>query len=411
MIRGDETMYHKIVMTGGISLFGGYNFFGKLTRDKKLFNFDRTNPYPKDNQRAEEELRDWLNEMKNYFFQIREKEQNISAEYSMLHSLKANGKVVERPEITLIHTDTFAGRAAAYLNKEILERELKAKVELDEIKDLDVTNRVKLNRSLGDFMSLVNKHLHRSHKNYVCFAPIGGYKIFSSLGYIVASLNNLPTAYLHEDRQILHEIPPIPVKYDGNFIEENSEFLRKLYISDILEQKNLGYHQRELIKENSHFFEIADTMISINAFGLFICDQDKFRHIFGTRIFVTQEIIQLINKNPSAKEFIYQQIVELIKKIESKENIADLYHEREFTNLKGKTLKYHLYKGASNGIHAFRASWNYAEVKRDIYINFIWLDHKVYDREAPNGKGLEEGFGRFEEISEEVYQTSSASYY
>ena len=77
-----------------------------------------------------------------------------------------------------------------------------------------MTNRVKLNRSLGDFMSLVNKHLHGEHKSYVCFAPIGGYKIFSSLGYIVASFNDLPTAYLHEDKQILHEIPPIPVKYD-----------------------------------------------------------------------------------------------------------------------------------------------------------------------------------------------------
>lgn len=404
-------MYHRIVMTGGISLFGGHNFFGKLTRDKKLLNFDRTNPYPSDYQRAEEELKNWLNEMKNYFFQIREKEQNLSAEYSMLHSLKANGKIIEKPEVILMHTDTFAGRAAAYLNKEILEREFNVKVELDEIKDLDVTNRVKLNRSLGDFMSLVHKHLHGSHKDYVCFAPIGGYKIFSSLGYIVASFNNLDTAYLHEDKQILHEIPPIPVKYDDNFIEENSEFLRKLYISEILEQTDLAYHHRVLVKENSHFFETLDTMVSINAFGLFICNQDKFRHIFGSRIFINKEVSKLIELTPSAKEFIYQQIIGLIKKIESQEHIAYLYHEREFNTLKDKTLKYHLYKGSSKGTHVFRAAWKYNEAKRDLYLNFIWLDHEVYDREAPYGKGLEKDFDSFKEISREVYITNSAIYY
>lgn len=323
----------------------------------------------------------------------------------MLCSLKANDKMLEEPKIILIHTDTFAGRAAAYLNKEILERDFKAEVKLDEIKDLDVTNRVKLNRSLGDFMSLVNEHLHGRHKSYVCFAPIGGYKIFSSLGYIVASFNDLPTAYLHEDRQVLHEIPPIPVKYDIKFIEENGEFLRKLYISDILEQRDLEYYQLHLIKENSHFFETADNMISINPFGLFICDQDEFRHIFGIKVFISQDVVQLFEKFPSAKSFIHQQLLELIKKIESKGNNADLYHEREFKNLKNKTLKFHLYKGASNGTHVFRASWKYDEEKRELYINYIWLNHDDYEGEVARGKGLEEDFGSFKEISKEVYQT------
>ncbi|MGI5859356.1 MAG: putative CRISPR-associated protein [Tepidanaerobacteraceae bacterium] len=397
-------MYQKIVMTGGISLFVYRNLFGQLTRDKELFRFEGTNPFPKDGGSAEEEMQTWLKEMGSSFFKIQGREKNISAEYSMLCSLKINNKVVERPEITLIHTDTFAGKAAAYLNKEILERDFKAEVKLDEIKDLDVTDRVKLNRSLGDFMSLINKHLHGGHKSYVCFAPIGGYKIFSSLGYIVASFNDLPTAYLHEDKQILHEIPPIPVKYDDIFIEKNIKFLRKLYISGILEQQDLEYHQFQLIKENSHFFEMADNMISINPFGLFICNQDKFRHVFGIRVFISQEAVQLTRKNPSAKSFILQQLLELTKKVESNESDAYLYHEREIDDLKGKTLKYHLYKGASNGIHVFRASWKYDEEKRELYTNYIWLSHNDYEREAPRGKGLEEDFGGFKEISKEVYQ-------
>jgi len=394
-------------MTGGISLFGVHNLFGQLTRDKKLFDFDRTNPYPKDRQNEENELNNWLNEMKNYFSQIKGREQNISAEYSMLYSLKQNGRIIDAPEIIIMHTDSFGGRAAAYLNKEILEKEFSATVKLEEIKELDVTNRVKLNRSLGDFMSLVNKHLHGQYKSSVCFAPIGGYKIFSSLGYIVASFNDLPTAYLHEDKQILHEIPPIPVKYDDTFIEKNSEFLRKLYISGILEQQDLEYNQLELIKDNSHFFETVDNMISINPFGLFICNQDKFKHIFGIRVFISQEAIRIFDKYPSATSFVYQQLLDLTRKIESEVSDSDLYHEREFKELRNKNLDFHIYKGASNGIHAFRASWKYDGQKRKLKINNIWLDHDVYEREAFSGKGLERDFGGYTEISREVYKVKN----
>ena len=404
--------YHEIVMTGGISLLfskkGNNNYwgnlFGKLTKDKGFFSFKGTNPYPKDDNNAEEEIKAWLKEMRSNFSKIEGQERNISAEYSMIYSLKTNGKLAEKPNIILLHTDTFGGRAAAYLNKEILERDFNAAVELDEVKDIDVIDRIKLNRSLGDYMSLVNKHLYEKQKEYACFAPIGGYKIMSSLGYIVALFNNLPIAYLHEDKQILHEIPPIPVKYDENFIEKNSKFLRKLYIADILEKEELEYHQSKLIEENSHFFEIADDIISINAFGRFICKQNKFRHIFGIRVFISQEVVQLTRKNPSAKSFIQQQILELIKKINSKESDSDLYHEREFKNLRDTTLRYHLYKGASNGIHVFRASWKHDQEKQKLYINHVWLNHNDYEREVSKVKGLEKDFGNFEEISEKVYQ-------
>jgi hypothetical protein len=90
-------MYQKIVMTGGISLFVYRNLFGQLTRDKELFRFEGTNPFPKDGGSAEEEMQTWLKEMGSSFFKIQGREKNISAEYSMLCSLKINNKVVERP--------------------------------------------------------------------------------------------------------------------------------------------------------------------------------------------------------------------------------------------------------------------------------------------------------------------------
>lgn len=60
-------------------------------------------------------------------------------------------------------------------------------------------------------------------------------------------------AYLHEGKQILHEIPPIPVKCDDKFTEEKACFYGS-YISGILELQNLDYRELELIKQNSHFF-------------------------------------------------------------------------------------------------------------------------------------------------------------
>lgn len=399
-------MYSKIVMTGGISLFGRNNLFGKLTRDKELFKFERTNPLPKDSQDEKKEIENWIKEMRNHLNEIEGHEENVSAEYSMIYALKVNDKLAGRPEIVLIHTNTFGGRAAAYLNKEILEKRFNAKVKLDEIKELDITDRIKLNRSLGDFMSLINKYLSNSHKSYTCFAPIGGYKIFSYLGYIVGSFNDLPTTYLHEDRQVLHEIPPVPIEYDETFVEENSEFLRELYIKGIMEEKELDYHQKQLVKENSHFFEVGDGLVIINIFAEnFVCKQDNFRHIFGTKVFISEEVSRLIKRNTSEQEFIYQQIRVLTDKIENKSDDDNLNHENTFSTLKDKTLKYHLYKGASNGKrgNVFRCSWKYDDKKRNLYINFVWLDHDVYEREAARGKGLEEEFGEFEEISKEVY--------
>jgi hypothetical protein len=54
--------------------------------------------------------------------------------------------------------------------------------------------------------------------------------------------------------------------------------------------------------------------------------------------------------------------------------------------------------------HVFRASWKYDEEKRELHINYIWLNHDDYEREVARGKGLEEDFGSFKEISKEVYQ-------
>lgn len=76
----------------------------------------------------------------------------------MIHALNENKKLGKKPEIILIHTNTFGGKTAAYLNKEVIEREFGAEVKLEEIKEIDVSDRMKLNHSIGDFMSLINKH-------------------------------------------------------------------------------------------------------------------------------------------------------------------------------------------------------------------------------------------------------------
>ncbi len=396
-------MYGLVVMTGGISLFHPNNIFGRLTREKGFFEFPGTNPLPKTPADQDGEMRGWLQEMKRHLSHTRGREKNISAEYSLMHALRLNKRLANRPQLVLLHTDTFAARAAAYLNKEILAEDFNASVRLDEIRDLDVTDRLKLNRALGNFMLLLNRHLQDAHRRYVCFTPIGGYKILASLGYIVASFNDLPIAYLHEDKQLLHEIPSLPLKYDGGFIEDNGEFLRKVYVEDVVKKGTLTYNESHFVNDYKYLFEEVDGMLALSPFGRFLCGRDGFRHIFGTQIFLSPQGMEVIKQIPSAEPLIYQQISELVKKIEAGVENDDVFHERQFKSLRNLELQYHLYKGASQGAHAFRAAWRHDKTRRQLFVNHIWLNHDNYEREAAQGRGMVKSTANFDNISKRVY--------
>ena len=120
-------------------------------------------PLPEHKDDPEKAIQIWLNAAQELIQQKGSwKEESVSAEYSMLHALKRQNKLREYPFIALFHTNTLGGTAAAKLLKYIIERDFSATVELHTV-NIDVADRVSLNRSLGDYMGELNDVLRQGH--------------------------------------------------------------------------------------------------------------------------------------------------------------------------------------------------------------------------------------------------------
>jgi putative CRISPR-associated protein (TIGR02619 family) len=314
--------------------------------------------------------------------------------------LRKKGKLAERPVIVLIVTRTVGGKIVESILADLLERHFEATVRVMYV-DIDVRDPKVMSATLGEYMSKVSYALSQGEPSSTCFAPIGGYKVMTSLGYIVGSFLNYPTAYLHEDHQVLHEIPPIPIHIREDFVQQNLDLLRKCQ-RDVLEVKELSYHEKQCIERYPSLFYQEDGLVCLSAFGQFLLEQEKYKHLFSTKYFVSKQVLEMIKCDQHQSLFIFQQMKELVKKLKYQEGRWDeLQHEKEFVAISPKRVKYHLYKGASNGQTVFRLAYRYDQQEDILYANYLWLDHNRYEREVPQGKGIYEDKSEFFDITNE----------
>lgn len=403
-------MYHHIVMTTGVSLFARHNVFGGWTRERNYFQFEkgRPNPYLHKGTTEAQMTKRWLQEAEAVLPAVSQDPENVSAEYTMLYSLKRRGKLSEQPHVILFHTATLGGRLAAKLLQKVFERDFRADVSLREV-TVDVeAGRVLLNRQIGDFMKKVGDELRSGHPQSTCFAPIGGYKVMTSFGYIVGAFHGFPTAYVHEDAQyMLHIIPPVPLDIPDAFFKQNVDFIRRLHKEDVIEYDSLKFHERTVVDSHPTLFDIDEGYVCFNPFGEFLFKREQYRASLATKVLVSEAVLHLIKEQETQKGYIYQQISVLMEKAiqDRVEDRGILYHERDFSKLKGKEIKYHLYKGASNGRSGvFRATWDYHSDNDLLYVNKVWLNHEQYVRDARQGRGLLQDEGEFVDMSDEVYR-------
>lgn len=369
-------MYHRIVLTSGISL---------LMNLKKIICEKYPNFF-KQSEQINEESVEFIDQMVTFLIEEIDKEPlnpKLSAEISMIEALKNQNKLHQKPIITIFYTDTLKGSIAAQVNKYVFEKNYSAYVKLEKIIHVDVSNRVALSKAIGHFLSGVSNALLEGNPTHTCFAPIGGYKIFTSMGYLVGALHHYPTAYLHEGSSVLHEIPPINIKINESFIEENHQIFRKLIREEIVELKSLSPAERKLIIEEPTFFMIEDDLVALNPFGNYICNQSKFAHFFQSRVLIDASVLQWINKDYKVKRsFVMKQIYDLV--IQHRDFITEsrhlLFHESSFKSLNDKEIHCHLYKGSTKEV--FRSIWSYDHEKEQYYIGKIWFDHDKYERQA-----------------------------
>ncbi|ABP65705.1 hypothetical protein Csac_0050 [Caldicellulosiruptor saccharolyticus DSM 8903] len=160
---------------------------------------------------------------------VKERPNQVSAEFSMLNGLKEKELLDDKFSVSIIHSDTPDGIMAALINKKVIELIFEGSIVfMAEVEDVDVSNEVKLQRSLGNFMQVVAKELLKGSKETTFFAPIGGYKYMTYLGYVAGALFGYPSGYMYEKDQELLVVPPIPIEINFDLIAKNKNFIANL---------------------------------------------------------------------------------------------------------------------------------------------------------------------------------------
>lgn len=388
-------------MTCGVSL---------LTGESNVFYFNREG-FPELGVSLQEKeitpsineaIEKWTQYAKRFVHEADIRPKQVSAEYSMLYALREKGKLSKHPKVVLLFTNTVGGIITEKLLTYLIEKKFQANVNVLYV-DIDVEKPKQLNMAIGHYMWILSNALGQGEPKTTCFAPIGGYKVMTSFGYIVGSFLNYPTAYLHEYHQILHEIPPIPLDINNDFVHENILLLRKCQ-KDYVILKELSPLEQACVLQYPSLFEIQDGYVCLTPFGQFLFERMKYEHLFSTRYFASKQVREFIEKNHHQSLFIIQQMQELVKKLKHGEGrLGEIIHEKQFPTINQQKVQYHLYKGASNGQTVFRLAYRYDEKEDALYANYLWLDHNRYEREAATGRGIYQSEQEFVEITDSSF--------
>lgn len=374
------TKYRNVVITGGISIMNKNNQFGNYFLDFNSKNCKFEN--------AEEIFQNILKEKELTDKKIKElvleKPHNVSAEFSMLKGLENEDLLDDFISVSIIHSETVEGKLSALMNKKIIESIYGAEVSLKNVSDVDVSDPVKMNSSLGYFMKVVTEELLKGSKETTFFAPVGGYKYMTYLGYVAGSLFGYPSGYMYENAQKLLIIPPIPVEINFSDIIKNMGFIKRLLNEKIIESDSLNEEEKQLVEEVPYFFEKLYSnqklLIAPNAFAQFI-----FKDYTEGSIKINEDVKKKINKYSSDTNFVYVQIFNLLRKIKLYSNdyksyaalVQELKHNKEW-GIENPNI----YKGASNGKNVFRCAYHFSRDEQILYIYEIWLSHDEYEKDC-----------------------------
>lgn len=306
----------------------------------------------------------------------------VSAEYSALTTLSQHRRLGDSPHVTLIHSDTFDGKLAAAMVDRLIRRDFNAHVELRPVGDLDAEDPRRLHRSLGAFMHEVANALRGGHPSFTCFAPLGGYKVMTSLGYVAGAFLRFPTLYLHEASQVPHEVPWVPIRIDEQDLVPLASLVRRTVRG--LKDSHLSETEQRQAQENPWLFERCDDLIVLNAFGQFLRQESLYRPIIGPRI---RGSAQVLADCRGQERFVVKELEDLLQKLEEPfKHQAVLHHEVDFGH---HGTAWSLFKGASGRKGVFRAVYRWTAAEDTLDLKKVWLEHHGYERQAGQRAFLE----------------------
>lgn len=301
----------------------------------------------------------------------------VSAEYSGVHALRQAGRLTDRAWAVLLHTDTFAGTVAARLVAALLGRDFGLAVDLRRF-PFDVSDRRRLRTCLGTYMQAVAGALREGDTSFACFLPLGGYKVTTSLGYLVGAYLGYPTLYTHEEHQILHEIPPVPVRVDPEQLASLAPLIRSL-----LEPRFLSGEDRRQAEPHAWLFDVEESdgqeLWSVSSFGRFLMAQPEYARLFAPAVYGAKAVAEALDGGN--RDFVAKEIGGLARKLAGGSADPDLEHEKAWTRPLGPSDGRHLYKGASNA-GVFRCLYRFDRDSNRLEVLHVWTDHGDYEKEA-----------------------------
>lgn len=380
-------MIQTLIATAGVSVFSGQNL-GRTWAEahaSDLLSFQGRSPVPQlaPGVDADQVLERWRQGRPQL-----EDERRISAEYSALHALS----LAEGARVVLLHSDTVAGVLAAHLVADVISARTRCHVQRIQITDLDPDRPHGVRAAIADFVRKLSDALAQGEPSTTAFAPIGGFKVMTALGYLVGAYHGYPSIYLHEGKQLVHRVPPVPVRVDEDELRPVADLVRRTrHGAEVTDAAEL-----RAIDARPWLFERDGDLVFLNAFGELLRADPRYQPIVQTRVRIA---------DPRAlrgqEAVVRREVRDLLQELESPHaNRASLDHAPNFGH---HDAAFCLYRGSRHGTVTFSASYAYDEAHDVLDLRKVWFDHARYEREAGAGTGLDAYDGPWTDVSDVIW--------
>ena len=383
-------MFNRIVMTAGVSaMFTGGNLLAETLQDLwKGTSLDDQKPF--DQEAVKDLFHDHQHAIKEQEEIVRSKPASVSVELSLLSALNERNQLASSPKVSLLTSSTNSGYYVSLVNAFILEQMYGADVTIDLVDELRVDSTIDMKNMLGKFMDKVYQRLAEGEPSTTCFAAVGGYKIMTTYGTFIGSMMGFPTCYMHERSKFLHVIPPTPIDLPESFVRENQALLRTVFQENVVPLSGLTEEEQAIVSGYPSVFQTEridedgkeETLVSLTLMAEFLLQRGELRFYIHPSVYLSQDALKTFRSEGNRKKWVEGELKTMLSK---PEGAYDFYHDKEFKMLDRKKMENNLYKSPDQN-QVFRCTW--FKIGKELFIEKIWTDHDVYEREASRGVGL-----------------------